>query len=124
MKRTPNDSLPKTIFCDIDGTLIEHFDPVTTSNLSHVSQTLPGTLDKLREWDRKGYRIILTTGRRESARDSTEKQLNQIGIIYDLLIMGLGGGERIIINDKKPDGRETCRAFSPDRNFGISKIDI
>ena len=50
--------------------------------------------------------------------------MRDLGIIYDELIMGLSNGERIIINDKKPDGTETCRSFSPARNIGISNIEV
>ena len=95
------DSRPKTIFCDIDGTLIEHFPP--GSNFHEFSpKVLPGVTEKILEWDKKGYRIILTTGRKESMRKFTEKQLEQVGIFYDMLIMGIGGGVRVLINDYKP----------------------
>jgi hypothetical protein len=50
--------------------------------------------------------------------------LSDIGIFYDKLIMGVGGGPRIIINDNKPDGRETAFAYSLERNKGISSLDI
>lgn len=114
----------KTIFCDIDGTLIEH-----AGNLSkiHIEKCiiLPGTLEKINEWDRKGYNIILTTGRRESMRLLTEKQLSDLGIFYDQLIMGLGGGDRIVINDRKPHSKkDTCYAINIDRNKGIGEIEI
>jgi hypothetical protein len=87
------DPRPKTIICDIDGTLIEHAVPWESSLPSFKMKILPGTLDKLAEWDRKGYNIILTTGRKESLRNVTEKQLSEVGIFYDQLIMGIGGGE-------------------------------
>ena len=70
---------PKTIFLDIDGTLILH-----SNNLSGQFDNvkiIEGTLEKINEWDRKGYNIILTTGRRESMRLKTEKQLSKLGIL-------------------------------------------
>ena len=51
----------------------------------------------------KGYNIILITGRRESLRKKQKKQLLMYDIFYDQLIMGVGGGDRIVINDRKPN---------------------
>jgi len=121
-------SRPKTIFCDLDGTLTEHpnsgDNDITRYDLEQNMKVLPGTKEKLWEWDGKGYNIILMTGRKESLRFNTEKQLSDIGIFYDKLIMGVGGGPRIIINDNKPDGNETAFAYSLERNQGISNLDI
>ena len=120
-----NKERPKTIFCDIDGTLIEHRPPEESAKKEYVPKLLPGTLEKLREWDIKGYNIILTTGRRESSRKVTEQQLSSLGIYYDYLIMGIGGGVRILINDKKPkNDEETCFAYSFERNKGIGDLQI
>ena len=115
---------PKTIFLDIDGTLVKH-KPLCENTLGDSPlELLEGTLEKLTEWDLKGYRIILTTGRKESLREATEEQLNNLGIFYDILIMGIGGGDRVLVNDKKSDGRVTAFAICPDRNFGIKDINI
>jgi len=115
-------SRPKTIFCDIDGTLIEHISPIETAKSDHKITVLHGIAENLEEWDRKGYNIILVTGRREGVRKTTEMQLSQAGIIYDQMIMGLGGGDRILINDKKPNGRSAAWAISQDRDKGISGL--
>lgn len=80
----------KTILLDIDGTLVEHCGEIT-SQIKGTPFLLDGTLEKLTEWDRKGYNIILITGRRESAREETKRQLSELGIFYDQLIMGVGG---------------------------------
>lgn len=113
-----------TIFCDIDGTLVKHCPLYESCKETHKMELLPGSIEKLSEWELKGYRIILTTGRKESLRKVTEKQLSEVGIFYDQLIMGIGGGARYLINDKKPDGTMACFSFSPDRNYGISDIEI
>jgi hypothetical protein len=118
------DNRPKTIFCDIDGTLTKHTLPTQSQLPSNKMELLDGTLDKLNEWDRKGYRIILTTGRKEGLRAQTERQLQETGIIYDQLIMGIGGGTRYIINDNKPDGKQTAFAVNITRNEGIKDINI
>lgn len=128
--------MTKTIFCDIDGTLVRHLGnglSGQTSSLSFNSNfVLPGTIDKLNEWQSKGYVIVLTTGRRESQRQITERQLNDLGIIWDHLVMGLPSGPRILINDLKPGVDpdkdqgylETAQAICVVRNYGIKDIDI
>ena len=119
------DKRPVTIFCDIDGTLVTHSKPTIAQSPKHKLTLLEGTLEKLLEWDRLGYRIILTTGRKESLRKVTKNQLAEVGIIYDLLIMGIGGGKRYLINDKKPNGTENYAvAVNLDRNNGIKHLEI
>jgi|TARA_R110001592_G_scaffold178843_1_gene420106 ribonucleotide monophosphatase NagD (HAD superfamily) len=117
---------PKTIICDIDGTLIEHSPPPESSKPNFKMKLIPGTLETILEWDKKGYNIILVSGRRESMRKVTEKQLNEVGIIYDQLILGVGGGERHLINDMKPDGRTgTAFSYNLKRNIdGIKNLNI
>ena len=44
----------KTIFCDLDGTLVKHSNPIDVQNPDLELEVLPGTHDKLREWDSKG----------------------------------------------------------------------
>jgi len=119
-----SDTRPKTIFCDIDGTLVFHAPPTDSSNINYKMSILPGTLEKLLEWDKAGYNIILTTGRKESLRNVTEKQLSEVGIFYDQLIMGIGGGPRYIINDNKPNGDSCAFAINLDRNLGIRNVKI
>lgn len=118
------DSRPKTILCDIDGTLCEHSIPTLNTNHNTKLKVLPGTVEKLSEWDAKGYNIILITGRRESMRISTERQLAEAGIFYDQLIMGVGGGVRVLINDNKPNGDVAAMCVNLERNKGISNITI
>lgn len=90
---------PKTIFCDIDGTIIKH-----VHSFSNINKTKPeilqGVIEKFNEWDSKGYKIILTTARKESARAITEKHLNELGLCWDYLLMGVTSGQRVLINDK------------------------
>jgi ribonucleotide monophosphatase NagD (HAD superfamily) len=115
---------PTTIFCDIDGTLVSHSTPIECAKPSYTMTLLPGTLEKLAEWDRAGYNIVLVTGRKESLRKVTEQQLSAVGIFYDQLIMGIGSGTRIMINDTKPTGDITAVAINLNRNQGIQQIEI
>jgi len=115
--------MSKTIFCDIDGTLVEH----TGNIIENLKTILPlsNVLETIRSWDKNNYKIILTTGRKESTRKQTEIQLSNIGVVYDELIMGLPNGDRILINDKKTNGvRNTAYAINLVRNKGLNNIDL
>ena len=115
----------KTIFCDIDGTLIKHHGSLS-KQLLKKPEILEGVIKKLDEWDRKCYNIILVTGRKESLRRITEDQLSSLGIVYDQLVMGLGGGPRYLVNDLKADNPETKTAIAINlpRNKGVSDVEI
>ena len=116
-------SKPKTIICDIDGVLLRHKNEGLSEQLN--SELLDGTIKKITEWDSNGYNIILITGRRESMRKNTEIQLGSLGIFYDQLVMGVGGGDRIIINDRKPNSdRDTAYAINLNRNEGVENVEI
>ena len=113
-----------TIFCDIDGTLVIHEPLSKTCKEDHEMTLLKGTIEKLTDWDRNGYKLILVTGRKECMRKATEIQLSKAGIFYDQLIMNVGGGARYLVNDRKPNGDEACFSVSLDRNAGINDLDI
>ncbi len=114
---------PKTIFLDIDGTLLKH--PGSLSRIGAMPPLLlDGVHEKLDEWDKKGYRIILVTGRKESMREITEKELKSVRIHYDRLIMGIGNGPRVIINDAHEDNPETAFGITVERNKGLGGIQI
>jgi len=96
---------PKTIFCDIDGTILEHVHKY--SDLTKKQPTiLNGVIEKFNEWDSYGHKIILVTARKESARKITEKQLTDLGLCWDQLIMGITSGVRVLINDKLTSSNE------------------
>ena len=116
--------MKKTIFLDIDGCIIKHKGNLSNQILDEP-ELLPGTIEKLNEWEGEGFKIILTTGRKESMRRITEKMLTSLGIFYDQLVMGCNRGERVIINDLKPDKlNETARAINIERNKGIRDIKL
>lgn len=108
------------ILVDLDGTLIK-YDRKNTGrqHLGNV-KLLPGVRQALQNWDQAGHKIVIVTGRRESTRKATEKQLEEAGITFDALVMGIGSGERILINDMKPDSpAPTARAYCVKRNEGL-----
>jgi hypothetical protein len=99
----------KTIFSDIDGTLIEQ---VSFEELDpNVVNVLPGVKEKMLEWYDAGHYIVLTTARPEHLREITEIQMNKAGIRFDQLVMGIGREERILINNNSSKDPQRNRAF-------------
>ena len=113
-----------TIFCDLDGTLWEQGDPTEIAKPGYQPKIIHGSVDKSREWDSKGFKIILTTGRKESLRDVTVKQLSYAGIVYDQLVMGIGGGSRVLVNDLRANGDQSAFVYQPKRNEGIAGLNL
>ena len=116
----------KTIFCDLDGTLTKHpGDSTLIQNPEYELEVLPGVKEFLHKIDVNRYHLVITTGRKVSAREATVKQLQRAGILYDQLIMGFGGGDRILINDRKMGSdRDTASAINVTRNGGVLDIEI
>lgn len=117
------DERPGCVLVDIDGTIAQH-----TGDMKQVFASplalLPGTREIWGEWIRRGYRVVVTTGRRESMRAVTAKQLADAGLQYDQLVMDCGPGFRILYNDVKPgDPRPTAYAVNVERNKGMLPIE-
>ena len=114
---------PKTIFCDIDGTLLKHVHKFSEL-IDTVPKLLDGVREKINQWDSQGHKIILVTARKESAREMTEKHLRDLGLCWDHLIMGVTSGNRILINDKlnktNPDRSQAVNVIT---NSGFGSID-
>jgi dTDP-glucose pyrophosphorylase len=113
---------PKTIFVDVDGTIIHH-----VHRFSDVVREGPilldGVIEKINEWDSHGHRIIFTTARKESARELTEKQLKNLGLCWDQLIMGVTNGIRVMINDKlDEDDPDRAISINLKTNIGFKNI--
>ncbi len=114
----------KTVFCDIDGCIFKHRGDISTISTNQC-RLLPGVLQVFKIWTDKGYTIILTTGRPESLRDITDRQIRDSGLYYNHLIMGLPRGQRVIINDMKPDTTmKTAACVNIKRNEGLKNVDI
>lgn len=90
---------PRTLFVDIDGTILKHMH-IISDVYAKPPELLPGVQEKFNSWDSQGHKIIIVTARKESTRAITEQQLAQLGLAYDQLIMGVSSGQRILINDK------------------------
>ena len=88
-------------FClDLDNTL------VNTEGSDYESSTpIPEAIEKVRKYHARGDHIIIMTARGSGSkidhRELTEKQLEEFGIPYDQLIVGLKpGAVDIFIDDK------------------------
>lgn len=90
-----------TIFVDLDGVLVEnsgrHFKP-QWGQTKAIKENIE-VINKL--YDTKKVHIIITTARLETPmwHEITKNQLEDLGIKYHRLIMGLPHAQRIIIND-------------------------
>ena len=100
----------KTIFSDIDGTLIEQ---VRFEDLDpNVVNVLPGVREKMNEWYEAGHYIVLTTARPDYLRLITTLQMEKAGIRFHQLVMGIGREERILINNNSKGEPENARAMA------------
>jgi len=107
MKREQN---YKTIFSDIDGTLIEQ---VRFEDLDpNVVNVLPGVKEKMNEWYEAGHHIVLTTARPWHLELITKQQMENAGIRYHQIVMGIGREERILINNNSKGEPENARAMA------------
>jgi uncharacterized HAD superfamily protein len=99
----------KTIFSDIDGTLIEQ---VRFEDLDpNVVNVLPGVAEKMNEWYEAGHHIVLTTARPWNLELITKQQMETAGIRYHQIVMGIGREERILINNNSSKEPQRDRAF-------------
>lgn len=109
----------KTIFSDIDGTLVhqvlfENIDPFT-------SVALPGVVETMTKWFKQGHHIVLTTARPEYLRDLTIQEMDLLGIPFHQLVMGIGRAERILINNKSGNKNgKRATAVEVDKNCGFN----
>jgi hypothetical protein len=103
--------MPKTWILDLDGTLVVHDGPFIMGK----DEFLPGAKEFLESIPDRDM-IILLTARLEYEKAHTLRFLKENHVRYDHIIFGAGEGERIMINDNKPDGLVTAYAVSTKRD--------
>lgn len=114
----------KTIFCDLDGCIFKHYGSIAEI-LTNPCELLPGVQETFKMWIHKGYIVIITTGRPKSLRAVTEQQIHNAGLYYHHLIMDLPRGQRVVINDIKPDKTtDTAASINIKRNEGLKNVNI
>lgn len=104
-------SLPHTWIFDIDGTLVKHNGYRTPEG----DTLLEGVAEFLSSIPEKDM-IILITARPAEFREVTEKFLAENNIRYDHIIFDAPVGERIVVNDNKPDGLVMAYAVTRTRD--------
>lgn len=114
--------MSKTIFIDIDGVIFKHSGGISKIKLNQ--ELLPGVKESFDKFQEKAYNVIIVTGRPESHRNITILQLMSHGLAYDQLIMGLKRFRRILINDVKPDGKDSATAINLERDKGMEDLDV
>ena len=101
---------PKLWILDIDGVIFTH-----NSYLEGKDKIVPGFIDFYRQIKKEDYMIIISA-RKKKYIDITKSSLKKNHIRFNNIIFEVPTGERVIINDKKPDGTKTCFVFNINRN--------
>jgi hydroxymethylpyrimidine pyrophosphatase-like HAD family hydrolase len=113
-----------TFFVDIDGTLVQYrkFNELSTSVLTPIQEVI----DVVNKYYDEGAVIVITTARPSSYELFTKQELEKIGVKYHQLVMDLGRGTRVILNDKDPENEQIPRALgiNLNRNQGWEGLDI
>jgi hypothetical protein len=111
-------------FLDIDGTLLKHFGD-KPEQFEDKIEVLPLVREFFSLCGKNGHIVILTSGRRESFREITKRQLKNACIPYDQLILGCTNAIRVLVNDTKPyreDSPATALCFNLVRDEGVQKL--
>ena len=103
--------LAKTWILDLDGTIMKH-NGYRTEEGDCLLPNINDLLEQIREEDF----VVVLTSRTEDQREMTCQFLDQNQIRYDRVIFGAPYGERILINDRKPSGREMAFAINTERD--------
>ena len=128
------ESLNKTWFIDIDGTIVYHMSNKeldeairTMGDESHwLEKTIDDSLKFMSSIPSEDT-VVLTTARDTRHKQPTIKMLEHFGIRYDEIMFDLRSGPRYLINDIKPVGTagnskplNTAHAINVERDKGIS----
>lgn len=103
--------MPKTWILDLDGTLLVHDGPYILGK----DEFLPGAREFLDSIPKRDM-IIFLTARSDYEKPHTMRFLKENNVRYDHIIFNAGEGERIMINDMKPDGLVTAYAVNTQRD--------
>jgi hypothetical protein len=112
MKITLSKQLGHTWFLDLDGTVLKH-----NGILDVPDELLPGTREFWNNIPSTDV-IIITTARPSALAKQTLEFLDENDLRYDLAVFDLPVGERIVVNDIKPQGLKTAVAVNLNRDVG------
>ncbi len=124
MKYVPIDKRPRTLIIDIDGCVFRQ--SVLWPYIAGIHVPLPGVKEKLTRWHMKGDRIVLLSARPEGYRETTERQLREANLMWDVLLMGMPTGQRVLINDRKVEQSDVDMAIAVnlERDKGMEDLEI
>lgn len=113
----------ENIICDIDGVLFKHTPNSNTAFDDNI--VLNDCRNKLILWKSQHKKIFLMTARSKTTRNELITLLNNKGIYFDELIMGVNPGTRYVINDIKPSHIFTKQAVPINRirDTGIDDVE-
>jgi len=120
MKETVPDRRP-AIFVDLDGCIVIHnYNADTTPDI-----VIADSMEKLLQWRKNNYYIVLTTGRpKKHVKRILKIFKNEYGFCFDYIITNLPVGKRILINDTSSSGEIRSFSFAPERNVGVGAISL
>ena len=110
-------TLGKTWIFDIDGTIVKH----NGYKIDNKDTLLDGAKEFFKNIS-KDDMVILITARKVEEKEKTEQFLRDNKIRYDYIIFDAPKGERIVINDEKPDGLKTAIAINTKRDVFMEKV--
>jgi len=101
---------------DLDGTLVTH-----NAYLNGEDKLLPGVKEF---WNQipSHHVILILTARSQAYRTLTEDFLQKNELRFNHLLMDMPKGERILLNDRKPDGTPTAYAINLNRDVGLGSV--
>lgn len=117
-------NMNKTYFIDIDGTIFPHMsakelDAVYKTN--HETEILPGVVEYWQTFTEDDI-IVISTARPGKYRHYTERNLRLFNLRYDYLLMDIGTGPRILINDVTEDEPIKAIAHNIPRDGGLESL--
>ncbi|MEM7162567.1 MAG: AAA family ATPase [Bacteroidota bacterium] len=86
--KSQDESLPKAIICDLDGTLalMNGRNPFDASNCEKDLLNKP-IANLVKHYKKEGFAILLLSGRHDTYKEETKRWLSKHEIEYDLLLM-------------------------------------
>ena len=113
-------NLSHTWFIDLDGSIVKHNGYIVDKEDS----LLDGVSVFFRNIPTKDI-IIITTSRKKKFKKKTIEFLKQNKIRFNEIMFDLPYGERILINDIKPNQKlKTSISINLKRNYGLLKYQI
>lgn len=104
-------TLPKTWIFDLDGTIVKH-----NGYKIDGKDTLLKGCKEFFEKISKDDMVLIVTAREAKYKEETEEFLRENNIRYNFIIYDAPKGERIIINDQKPNGLNCSVAINTKRD--------